>query len=147
MRACFIGVYIYGTMPGDMAFTKYRILLFSETPDKLMEFYRDVLGLELMDKLDIPGDYGYMFRVAGDYQLWIGAHSEIKGVAKEKFRHLFNLYPEEGVEHWYNKVKDNSDVEIVAKPFLAPFSTAENQVWFSTFLDPEGNCWQFVGHK
>jgi len=112
-----------------------------------MPFYRDVLGLKLIDQLNIPGDYGYMFLVAGDLNLWLGKHSEVKGKAKENFRHLFNLYPEAGVEKWYQKIKDLPEVTIVAKPFLAPFSTAENQVWFCTFLDPEGNCWQFVGKK
>lgn len=128
-----------------MAFSKYRILIYSENPDELMKFYRDVLEFKLIDQLNIPGDYGYMFNVTGDLNVWIGKHSEIKGKATENFRHLFNLYPEEGVEYWYNKLKDNSQAEIIAKPYLAPFSTSENQVWFCTFLDPEGNCWQFVG--
>lgn len=130
-----------------MAFTKYRILIFSENPDKLREFYRDVLEFKLIEHLDIPGDYGYMFNVVGDLNVWIGRHSEIKGKAKESFRHIFNLYPEEGVYYWFNKLKDIPDVTIIAKPFLAPFSTPENQVWFATFLDPEGNCWQLVGSK
>ncbi len=130
-----------------MAFTKYRILIYSENPDKLAEFYKTVLGFKQVDKLNIPGDYGYMLNVVGDLNVWIGKHSEIKGKVKENFRHLFNLYPEEGVEFWYDKLKDNPQVTIVATPFLAPFSTPENQVWFSTFLDPEGNCWQLVGKK
>ncbi len=130
-----------------MAFTKYLILIFSENPDKLLKFYQDVLGLPLIDQLDIPGDYGYMLKISNDHKLWLGKHSEIKGKAKENFRHQFNLYPAEGVEYWYKKIKDNPQVTIVAKPFLAPFSTKENQTWFCTFLDPEGNCWQFVGKK
>ena len=130
-----------------MAFSKYRILIYSENPDKLMQFYRDVLELKLIDQLKLDNDYGYMFNIAGDYNLWIGKHSEVKGKVKENFRHLFNLYPEEGVEFWYNKIKDHPEVKIIAKPFLAPFSTDDNQIWFSTFLDPEGNCWQFVGKK
>ncbi len=130
-----------------MAFTNYRILIYSENPDTLMPFYRDVLGFELLNHLDIPGDYGYMMHVVGDLNVWLGKHSEVKGKAKENFRHLFNLYPEEGVMHWYEKIKDLPEVTIVAKPFLAPFSTPDNQVYFCTFLDPEGNCWQFVGKK
>lgn len=128
-----------------MAFNKYRILIYSENPDELMTFYRDVLELELIDQLTLDNDYGYMFKVAGDFQLWIGKHSEIKAQAKENFRHLFNLYPEEGVDYWYNKIKDSPQVKIIAEPFLAPFSTKDHKVWFCTFLDPEGNCWQFVG--
>lgn len=130
-----------------MAFSKYRILIYSENPDKLMQFYRDVLEFKLIDQLKLDNDYGYMFNIAGDYNLWIGKHSEVKGGAKENFRHLFNLYPEEGVQFWFNKIKGNPEVKIVAEPFLAPFSTPDNQTWFATFLDPEGNCWQFVGKK
>jgi catechol 2,3-dioxygenase-like lactoylglutathione lyase family enzyme len=43
-----------------------RILLWSPNPDKLMEFYRDVLELKLEEKTDIPekdgisADYGYI---------------------------------------------------------------------------------------
>lgn len=129
-----------------MASTKYRILIFSENPDKLVPFYQDVMGFELLEKLDIPGDYGYMLKVSGDLWLWLGKHSEIKGGAAEPFRHLFNLYPEEGVQFWFEKLK-KAGVTIVAEPFLAPFSTPENQVWFCTFLDPEKNCWQVVGKK
>lgn len=130
-----------------MPFSKYRILIFSQRPDQLMEFYRTTLGLKLIDRLDIPGDYGYMLQISKGWNLWIGKHSEIKGKAKEPLRHMFNLYPSEGVEYWYNKLKGEKNATIVAKPFLAPFSTKNNQVWFCTFLDPEGNCWQFVGKK
>lgn len=130
-----------------MSFSKYRILIYSENPDNLMPFYRDVLGFKLVDKLNIPKDYGYMLNVVGDLNVWIGKHSKIKGKAKENFRHLFNLYPTEGVNFWYKKLTKRKDVTIIAKPYLAPFSTPDNQVWFSTFLDPEGNCWQFVGQR
>src|SRR5687768_11299497 len=99
-----------------MSFTKYRILIYSENPDKLMEFYRDTLEFNLIDKLNLPGDYGYMFNVVGDLNVWLGKHSEVKGAAKENFRHLFNLYPEEGVQHWHNKIKNKPGVTIVAEP-------------------------------
>lgn len=130
-----------------MSFTQYRILIYSEDPDKLAPFYRDTLKLKLLNKLDIPKDYGYMFEVTENANLWLGKHSQIKGKVKENFRHLFNLYPSEGVDYWYKKVKNVAGVTIVAEPYLAPFSTKDNQVWFCTFLDPEGNCWQFVGKK
>lgn len=127
-----------------MTFTKYRILIYSQNPDKLVKFYTDILDLKLLNKLTYKNDYGYMLNLSGDYNIWIGKHSEVKGKAKENYRHLFNLYPEEGVEFWYQKIKKNK-VKIIAEPFEAPFSTTENPFWFCTFLDPEGNCLQFVG--
>lgn len=130
-----------------MGFTKYRIIIFSANPDELMKFYRDVLDLKQIDELKLPDDYGYKFKIMDEFELWISKHSEVKGSSEDNFRHIFNIYPEEGVEYWYDKIKNDSRVKIVAEPFLAPFSTEENQVWCSTFLDPEGNCWQFVGKK
>lgn len=127
-------------------FTNYRILIYSENPDKLMKFYRDILKLKLDSKLDIPNDYGYRFVVNGEVKLWIGKHSEIKGKAKEPFRHIFNLYCD-SVNKWYKNIKDKKEVTIILKPSPAPFATKENPVYVCTFLDPEGNCWQFMGRK
>jgi len=125
-------------------FSHYRILIYSENPDELMKFYRDVLELKLEQTLDIPNDYGYRFNVNNDFKLWIGKHSEIQGPAKEPFRHIFNLYVD-SVSQWYEKIKDKT--EIVSTPQLTPFATDENPVYVSTFLDPEKNCWQFMGGK
>lgn len=127
-------------------FHKYRLLIYSEQPDELMKFYQDVLGLTLEKKLDIPNDYGYRFAVNGDMKLWIGYHSGIKGKAKEPFRHIVNLYVD-SVSEWYEKIKDKLGVTIVSEPEEAPFSTPDEPVWVSTFLDPEDNCWQFMGGK
>ena len=125
-------------------FSHYRILIYSENPDELMKFYRDTLQLPLENKLDIPNDYGYMFTINGDFKLWIGKHSEVHASAKEPFRHIFNLYVT-SVNQWYEKIKDKT--EIVSEPQLTPFATEENPVYVSTFLDPEKNCWQFMGGK
>lgn len=124
-------------------FSKYRILIFSQNPDKLAKFYRDVLKLELETKLDIPNDYGYMFHIAGEMKLWIGKHSEVKGKSKEPVRIIHNLYTDE-VQKWYEKVK-KAGCKILCKPQLIPFATKKEPCYVSTFLDPENNCWQFMG--
>lgn len=128
-------------------FTSYRILIFSEDPDKLMQFYQNILGLKLIQEYKLSNDYGYMFEITHDLLLWIAKHSEVKGKAKENFRHIFNVYPEEGVHFWYEKIKNNPEVSIIANPFLSPISTPTDEKWCCTFLDPEGNCWQFAGKK
>ncbi len=124
-------------------FTAYRILIFSENPDKLMQFYRDILGLELEKKLDIPNDYGYMFQVNKDMKIWIGRHSEVHGSSKEPDRMIHNLFTDE-VQSWYKKVRD-AGMNIVKKPELTPFATKDNPVYVCTWDDPEGNRWQFMG--
>ena len=131
-------------------FNETRILIWSENPDKLMEFYRDVLELKLEEKTDIPekdgiaSDYGYMFFVSesGD-KVWIGRHSEVKGVSKEPVRIMHNLYTDD-VQKWYEKVKKSGCI-ILCEPTKTPFFSDSLPWYVSTFLDPDGNAWQFMG--
>lgn len=125
------------------------ILIWSEAPDKLMTFYRDVLELELTEKVDIPkkgeieADYGYEFKLTPTMYVWIGKHSEVKGKSREPVRIMHNLYTDE-VEKWYQKVKA-AGCKILCPPIKTPFYTEEKPWYVSTFLDPEGNAWQFMG--
>ncbi|HVX92980.1 MAG TPA: VOC family protein [Candidatus Dojkabacteria bacterium] len=131
-------------------FKATRILIWSENPDELMKFYRDVLELKLEEKTDIPAkdgiekDYGYMFLLTekGD-KLWIGHHSEVKGKSKEPVRIIHNLYTDD-VQKWYEKVK-TSGATILSKPEKTPFFSETLPWYVSTFSDPEGNSWQFMG--
>lgn len=121
----------------------YRILIWSENPDKLVKFYNEVLGLEIVKKYELNNDYGYAVKVTDSLLVWIGKHSEIKGKAKEPFRHIFNLYVNDVFE-WYEKLKDRKDIKVVAKPFKTPPSDPSEPRYVFTFLDPEGNCLQFM---
>lgn len=127
-------------------FTEYRILIFSENPDELMKFYRDTLGMKLEKRYALPDDYGYMFLVTPNLRLWIAKHSKVHGKNIETFRHIFNLYVD-SVGKWYNKVKNHPQVKNICIPQKTPLYTNENPMYVSTFLDPESNCWQFVGKK
>ncbi len=124
--------------------TGYRILIWSEKPDRLAKFYGEVLGLHQTMKLELPDDYGYAFKVGESLMIWIGKHSEIKGRNKEPFRHIFNLYVDD-VFDWYEKLKNRKEIQIIARPFITPPSRgAEKKRYCFTFLDPEGNCLQFM---
>lgn len=124
--------------------THYRLLVWSVNPDKLKDFYINVLGLELINHLDLPDDYGYMLKAKNDiFRIWVGKHSEVNGKNKDKYRHIINLYVED-VYEWYEKLKNNNEVEIICKPFRTPPSTDDNPKYCFTFLDPEGNCFQFM---
>lgn len=127
-------------------FTEYRILIFSENPDELMKFYRDTLGMQLEKRYTLSNDYGYMFLVTPSLRLWIAKHSEVIGRNKETFRHIFNLYVD-SVDVWYNKIINHPQVKIICAPEKTPLYSEEKPFYVSTFLDPEGNCWQFVGKK
>lgn len=128
--------------------SKY-VLLWSENPDELVKFYKEVLKLQEVGKTDIPAqnglekDYGYDLKLSPENILWIGHHSDIKGKNKDPFRWMFNLDTNE-VQKWYETVKD-AGCEIIQEPILTPFATDDNPVHVCTWLDPEGNCWQFMG--
>ena len=131
-----------------MSFTLNYTLIWSEHPDELMKFYRDVLELELINKTDIPAqdglesDYGYDLKIDDHCTLWIGKHDGVKGKSKEPIRIMHNLNTN-NVQEWYEKVK-NAGCVILQDPIRTPFSTKENPTYVCTFLDPEGNCWQFM---
>lgn len=130
-------------------FTGTHILIWSQDPDKLMEFYRDILELQVKQKVDLPEinevgpDYGYQMN-SGDIPIcWIGKHSEVSGKSKEPVRIMHNLKTNE-VQKWFEKVKA-AGCEILQPPALTPFATDENPIYVCTWLDPDGNCWQFMG--
>lgn len=131
-------------------FTGTMVLIWSENPDELMKFYRDILELKQEGKTDVPAkdgieaDYRYtFFIVENGVKVWIGKHSDVKGISKEPVRIMHNLYTDE-VEKWYKKVK-NAGCKILCEPIKTPFYSAEVPWYVSTFLDPEGNAWQFMG--
>lgn len=132
-----------------MNFSTQYILLWSQNPDEFVKFYTDVLGLELLEKTDIPAkdglekDYGYNLQLNKTNILWIGHHGEVHAKNQDPYRWMINLNTDE-LQKWYEVVKE-AGCEIVQEPIETPFSTPENQVHVCTWLDPEGNCWQFMG--
>ena len=115
-----------------------------------MTFYRDVMELSLNSKTDIPAkdtiaaDYGYEFILTEkNDKLWIGRHSQVKEVNPDPPRIMHNLYTDE-VQKWYEKVKA-AGCKVLCPPTKTPFHSEKLPWYVSTFLDPEGNCWQFMG--
>lgn len=131
-------------MKTDNTITGYKILIWSENPDELQKFYRDVLELEPGTRLTMDDDYGYDFKVPGTYGIWIGKHSEVSGKSKDRFRFIVTLYADD-VQEWYEKLKDHPLITILHEPFITPPTReAERKRYCFTFLDPEGNCLQFM---
>jgi uncharacterized glyoxalase superfamily protein PhnB len=130
-------------------FKTKHILLWSENPDELVKFYTDVLDLQIVDKTDIPAtdkhekDYGYDVKISDTNVLWIGHHDQVKGKNKDPLRIMFNLNVD-SVQEWYERV-EKAGCEIIQEPIEAPFSTKEDLFYVCTWLDPDGNCFQFAG--
>jgi predicted enzyme related to lactoylglutathione lyase len=125
---------------------KYKFFIFSENPDELVKFYSDILGFKIVQELKLAKDYGYMVEAEPGYQIWIAQHSEVKGYNKDPYRHILNIYAED-VMVIYEKVKDIVGVKIIQEPInMGEFNPVEDRLVF-TFLDPEGNCLQYMQPK
>ncbi len=116
------------------------VLIWSENYSAMVDWYKDKLGLEVIEELNHPEDTGVGLRVGESY-LWIGQHSEVKGKNQDPYRIMFNITVE-SVQKAYEELLSKG-VEFVAKPFKAP--TFDK--YFATFTDLDGNVVQFIGGK
>jgi len=106
--------------------------IWSEDLNKLLPFYRDVLGLPV--GLETPG-----FVVLGDPDtpaVALGTHSEVRGRASDPARHIVGLETDDVVKECC-RLKD-AGVEFVEEP------KDFGNVWVATFKDPEGNLLQLL---
>ena len=106
----------------------------SDKPERLLAFYRDVVGLA--PNPDI-GDGAFN---AGGTPFLIDGHSETSGPAKEPQRVLVNFFVDD--------VKaEQSRLEEQGVKFIR---SAGREDWggvISTFLDPDGNYCQLIEYK
>ncbi|MDP6604822.1 MAG: VOC family protein [Dehalococcoidia bacterium] len=104
----------------------------SDQSDALTEWYRDVLGLS-------QDEESGGFEVGPAY-VYIDAHSETHGPAKEPQRVLINMFIDD-FEAEYERLSA-AGVTFIRQP--------EREDWgglFATFLDPDGNYLQIVEFK
>jgi predicted enzyme related to lactoylglutathione lyase len=106
----------------------------SEKPERLLTFYRDVVGLP--PNPDI-GDGAFN---AGGTPFIVDGHSQTKGPAKEPQRVLINFFVDD-------LAADQSRLEALGVKFIR---TGGREYWggvISTFLDPDGNYCQLIEYK
>jgi len=126
-----------------MKTSKYRVSIFSENPDRLKEFYTNVLMFKETVKVDRPGEYGFGIEVAKGYKLWIARHSEVKDKSNEKFRIMLSFYVDD-IKGYFDKVIKESKVEILESPTLACVGIKGEERIICSFLDPDSNLIQMV---
>jgi len=117
------------------------VLIWTENPDSLAKFYKDVLGLKVAQKLDHPEDTGILFELPSGPQLWVGKHSEVKGKNQDPARHMINFLVD-SVDKTYKELKEKG-VKFIVDPFAGPTGNG----YFATFEDPEGNILQLWSMK
>jgi predicted enzyme related to lactoylglutathione lyase len=110
------------------------ILLFSEDPKGLVEFYKKVLET---DEGWAGGDFTGL--QVGDGNITIGPHDKVKGKNTNPERIMFNLETED-VKGEFARIK-GLGAGVVAEPYQPG---EEPDMWIATFSDPDGNYFQLV---
>jgi predicted enzyme related to lactoylglutathione lyase len=112
--------------------------IWSEDLNNLLPFYRDVLGLKVVN--ESPG-----FVVLGEESsdiaaLGLGTHSEVHGRNPDPARHMIGLESDDLAADW-RRLKE-AGVEFIEEP------TDYGDMSIATLKDPEGNLvqlWQYRG--
>jgi predicted enzyme related to lactoylglutathione lyase len=109
------------------------IMIGSEDPKALSEFYTKVLGK--------PGweDSGYTGWQAGKGMLMIGPHSEVKGRNETPGRIILNFETPD-VKLEFDRIK-GLGVTVEREPYQPD---GDAGMWLATFEDPDGNYFQLA---
>ena len=110
------------------------LLLFSENPEKLADFYTKVF-----DQEQAFSDGGYHGFNVGQGMIVIGPHDKVKGKNKTPERMLINFETEDLKEE-FERIK-KLGVKVIKEPY-APGESEEMAI--ATFEDPDGNFFQLV---
>ena len=109
------------------------LLVGSENPAGLIEFYTDVLGKPAWETGDFVGWQ------AGAGWLMVGPHSEVKGRNDSPGRIILNFETPD-VKSEFDRIK-GLGAEVKREPYH-PDESAE--MWLATFEDPDGNYFQLA---
>ncbi len=109
------------------------VMVNSEQPDKLGEFYTKIFGKPGWHEVNW---YGYQ---VGTGTIMVGPHSEIHGVSKEPARVMISVESSD-VSSDFEKIKD-CGASVIAEPYQ-PDSENSPNVWLATLADPDGNFLQ-----
>jgi predicted enzyme related to lactoylglutathione lyase len=112
------------------------ILIGSEDPQWLVEFYTRVLGEPVMS------DGGYTGWQLGSGFVTVGPHSEVTGRNPQPGRLIWNIETAD-VRGEFERMKA-AGAEIVAEPYAMDDDMAVAGMAIATFADPDGNLFQLM---
>ena len=110
------------------------ILIGSDDPARLVEFYKKVLGEPGWNEAPYTG-----WMVGAGYVM-IGPHDEVHGANKEPGRVIWNLEAE-NVKAEFERIRA-AGVTVVREPYNPMGPNADQEVSIATFADPDGNYFQ-----
>jgi predicted enzyme related to lactoylglutathione lyase len=109
------------------------VLIGSEDPKALSEFYAKVLGEPSWE------DGGFVGWMVGSGGVMIGPHSEVKGRNEMPGRMILNFETAD-VKGEFERIK-GLDVPVEREPYQPD---AAQDMWLATFQDPDGNFFQLA---
>ena len=109
------------------------ILVFSEDPKKLADFYKKVLQKE--PDFEDEGYYGFS---AGKTFLMFGPHDKVKGKNPNPERLMFNFETDD-VKGEFARISG-----LGAEAVAEPYQMGDDPGWIATFADPDGNYFQLM---
>lgn len=112
------------------------IMIFSEDPDKLANFYKEVFQKDPdMDEEEYKG-----FMVGSGF-ISIGPHDKVHGKNSNPERIMINLETKE-VKEEFERIKQIEGVSIIAEPY--EMGDENMKAWIATLADPDGNYFQLM---
>ncbi|MCL4367230.1 hypothetical protein M1563_03620 [Patescibacteria group bacterium] len=111
------------------------LLLYSENPNELAKFYREVL-----DKKPDWRQNSYQGFKIGDGYLMIGPHDKVHGRNQNPERMIFNIEVDDVVGE-FDRIKKITGVDIITEPY---HPMEANEMWLATLADPDNNFFQLA---
>jgi predicted enzyme related to lactoylglutathione lyase len=112
------------------------ILIGSENPDRLVEYYTKLFGEPTMS------DGGYTGWQLGSGFVTVGPHSEVKGRNPAPGRFLWNIETAD-VKGDFERLKAAGGI-VIAEPYGFEGETDVTNVSIATFADPDDNYFQLM---
>jgi predicted enzyme related to lactoylglutathione lyase len=112
------------------------ILIGSEDPDRLTEYYSKLFGA--------PGwnEGGFAGWQLGAGWLAVGAHDQVKGSNAHPGRLIWNISSSD-VPGDFERLK-GAGATVVQEPYRPGDSEEAQEAWIATFADPDGNYFQLI---
>ena len=115
------------------------VSIWSEDLHNLLPFYRDVLGLQVLEE----SESFVVFGEPDSATLGLGTHSEVHGRNADPARHMVGLETDDLTADW-QRLKQ-AGVEFIEDP-----TEYGGEMSIATLKDPEGNLvqlWQYQGES
>ena len=114
------------------------ILIGSDDPERLVEYYTKVLGAPVF------GDGGYTAWKIGSGFVTVGPHSEVHGKNAEPGRIIWNIESKD-VKADFDRMKAAGAI-VIAEPYVfeVPPDASISTTSIATLADPDGNYFQLM---